>query len=310
MATHYHFTEEEARQYLEKLRWPDCPVCPHCGGVNARKLEGKSTRAGVHKCRDCRKQFTVTVGTIFERSHLPLRHWVYAFARMCAAKKGISAKQLERELGISYKAAWFMCHRIRHAMLPVNPEPLSGIVEVDETYVGGNPRPGDGKVHKRGRGTSKVPVVALVERGGRVVSAPVTNVTRETFKDTIMKNVAPDTAIYTDEFSGYSGIDEHMASHETVNHSKGQFSRKNGIHSNTVESYFALLKRGIYGTYHHLSRKHLHRYCAEFSFRWDFRKITDAERTVHALQRTDGKRLVFHQIISEDATSVGTQDQG
>lgn len=310
MATHYHFTEEEARQYLEKLRWPDGAVCPHCGSVNVRRLEGKSTRPGVHKCRDCRKQFTVTVGTIFERSHIPLRHWIYAFARMCASKKGISAMQLERELGISYKAAWFMCHRIRHAMVPTNPEPLSGIVEVDETYVGGKPRPGDGKVHKRGRGTFKVPVVALVERDGRVVSTPVPNVTRETLKGTILSNVAPGTTIYTDEFSGYTGIDRHVASHETVNHSGGQFARAGGIHSNTVESYFALLKRGVYGTYHHLSKKHLHRYCAEFSFRWDFRRISDAERTVHALQRTEGKRLVFHQIISKDETSVGTKDQG
>lgn len=293
---HYHLTEDEARTYLESLRWPEGPVCPHCGSVNAVALQGKSHRPGLKKCRDCRRQFSVTVGTIFERSHLPLRHWVYAFARMCASKKGISAKQLERELGISYKAAWFMCHRIRHAMVPTNPTPFTGIVEVDETYVGGKPRPGDGKTHKRGRGTSKIPVVALVERDGRAVSSPVPNVTHHTLKDVILETVDPSITLYTDEFRAYNGMDQHVAAHEAVVHSEGQYAKEGGIHSNTVESYFALLKRGVYGTYHHLSKKHLHRYCAEFSFRWDFRKSTDAERTVQALKRADGRRLVFSSV--------------
>lgn len=307
---HYHLSDDEARAYLENLRWPDGPVCPHCGSKNAVALQGKAHRKGVKKCRDCRKQFTVTVGSIFERSHVPLRHWVYAYARMCASKKGISAKQLERELGVSYKTAWFMCHRIRHSMSPVNAEPLSGIVEVDETYVGGKPRPGDGKVHKRGRGTSKIPVVALVERDGRVVNSPVPNVTRETLKDAILSNVDPDAAVYTDEFKGYYGMGEHVAVHETVNHSQGQYAREDGIHSNTVESYFALLKRGVYGTYHHLSRQHLQRYCDEFAFRWDFRKVSDAERTIQALLRSEGKRLTFHQVTSkDDPGNGGTQDK-
>lgn len=291
-------TDDEARTYLEKLRWPDGPVCPHRGSLNAVALNGKATRPGVHKCRDCRKQFTVTVGTIFERSHLPLNYWLYAFARMCASKKGISAKQLERELGISYKGAWFMCHRIRHAMLE-DPTMLTGSVEVDETYVGGKPKKGDGKVHKRGRGTKKTPVVALVERGGNVRTRVVCDVTAKTLREAITDHVEKGTTIVTDEFRGYLGIGEVMGSeHKSVNHSSGVYGLEDGTNTNTVESFFALLKRGVYGTYHYISKKHLQRYCDEFAFRWNYRMGDQGEITAHALKGASGKRLVYSSVVS------------
>lgn len=303
-------SEEDARKHLEQMRWPDGPVCVHCGSTNAVTLEGNAHRAGVEKCRDCRKQFTVTIGTVMERSHLPLAYWLYAFARMCASKKGISAKQLERELGISYKAAWFMCHRIRHSMTPVHPAMLTGIVEADETYVGGKPRKGNGKVHKRGRGTAKIPVAAVVQRDGNVRTRTVADVTHKTLKNIITECIEPASTLYTDDLSSSKGMDEYVYKHESVNHSEGQYAREDGIHSNTVESCFALLKRDVYGTYHRLSKKHLHRYCDEFSFRWDYRKNTDWERTLEALKRTEGKRLVFHSIIAkEDSTNASQQKE-
>jgi transposase-like protein len=266
------FTEEEAREYLEAVLWPNGPVCPHCGTLgNAAKLEGEAHRPGVYKCRerDCRKQFTVTVNTVFHRSHIPLRTWVMAFSILCAAKKGVSAKQLQRELGLgSYQAAWHMCHRIRLAMAK---EPLKGMlagqVEVDETYVGGKPRKGSGEPAKTGRGTKKVPVMALVERGGNVRAMPIERVDARTLKGAIRENVDRGAMILTDEWAAYKGIgDEFKRGHFTVNHGAGEYAC-GGAHTNTAESYFALLKRGITGSFHHVSKKHLHRYCDEFSFR-------------------------------------------
>jgi len=287
-------TDDQARQHLESIRWPEGPICPHCGSVNAIKLQGKATRPGVCKCRDCRKQFTVTVGTIFERSHVPLQNWLYAFARMCASKKGISAKQLERELEVTYKTAWFMCHRIRHAMQGELSGPLVGTVEVDETYVGGKPRKGTGIKHKRGRGTSKVPVVALVERNGNVRTRVICDVTGKTLKSAIRTNVHSSATIMTDEHRGYLGIGgEFSGGHRTVCHGTGEYAKPDGTNTNTVESFFALIKRGVYGNFHHVSRKHLQRYCDEFSFRWNQRKVTDGERTLAALRSTEGKRLMY-----------------
>lgn len=291
-------SEDEARDYLESLHWPEGPICPHCGSLRVMALTGKSCRPGLRKCHDCRKQFTVTVGTIFERSHIALRHWVYAITRMCASKKGISAHQLHRELGITYKAAWFMFHRIRHAFKDPDPgATMTGVVEVDETYVGGKPRKhgtAANPINKRGRGTKKVPVLALVQRNGCVRTRVICDVTGHTLKSAIRENVHPTATIMTDEHSGYKGIGADFdGGHRAVNHGQGEYSRPDGTTTNTAESFFSLLKRGVYGTFHRVSKPPLHRYCDEFTFRWDHRKVSDVDRTEAAIKRTGGKRLTY-----------------
>lgn len=291
-------TEDEAREYLERLRWPDGPVCPHCGSIRAMALKGKSCRPGLKKSGDCRKQFTVTVGTIMERSHIALRHWVYAFARMCASKKGISAHQLHRELGITYEAAWFMCHRIRHAFKDDRDvADLSGVVEVDETHVGPRkpryPRGNFDRV-RAVRGTLKQPVVALVERGGRVRTRVVPDVSGKTLRQAIKDHVHPSSTIMTDEWTGYIGCGKGFAGgHKTVKHRSKEYAKPDGTTTNTVESYFALLKRGLIGVFHHVGRQHLHRYCDEFSFRWNQRGNSDVDRTEAAIRMVGGKRLTY-----------------
>lgn len=286
-------SESESRQYLEGIRWPEGPICPHCG--NAEKiyaLNGKTTREGLYKCAACKKQFTVTVGTVMHRSHLTLQQWVMAFHLMCSSKKGISALQLQRELGIgSYEHAWFLCHRIRAAMEEMNM--LSGTVEVDETFVGG-------KGTMEERSTKKTPVVAIVERKGKIQSKPIKNVTRKTLHEAIKDTVLPDSRIMTDELHSYRGIDQfYSGGHETVNHGRGEYSRGEA-HINTAESYFALLKRGIHGTFHQVSRKHLGRYCHEFSFRWNNRDISDGIRRVTAIRQSDLKRITYAQLVNKE----------
>jgi transposase-like protein len=266
-------TEEQARETFERIRWPNGPVCPHCGSMIATKLQGNAHRVGVYKCSGCEGQFTATVNTILEDTHLPIRLWLMAFALLCSSKKGCSALQVQRQLELgSYRTAWHLCHRIRHAM---SKEPLAGLlgqgggtVEVDETYVGGKPRKGTGP-HKRGRGTKKTPVVALVERGGHVHARPVKRVDAATLKSAIRQHVDRSAGIMTDELSSYAGIGAEFAGgHQTVNHSKGEYVRGDAS-TNEVEAYFSLLKRGVVGSFHHVSPQHLHRYCDEFSFRWD-----------------------------------------
>lgn len=287
-------TETEARKMLEGIRWPDGPVCPKCGSREATALKGKSTRPGLYKCRDCRKQFTVTVGTIFERSHIKLADWVYAFDRMCCSKKGVSALQISRELEVTYKTGWFICHRIREAMSD-GPGILSGKVEVDETYVGGKPRRNTRVTGETGRGTAKAPVLALVERGGRAKSMVVTDVTGKTLKAAIRENVYRKSWIFTDDFKPYNNIADDFLGHVRVNHTAGQYTGPFEAGTNEVESYFAILKRGVYGTFHSVSKKHLGRYCYEFDFRWNHRKVSDLERTLAALKGSEGKRLTYRQ---------------
>jgi transposase-like protein len=293
-------TEEEARAILEKIRWPNGPVCSHCNGSNVTRLESdpeKTTRDGVIQCNECRGQFSVILGTIMESSHITLRQWIQAFHSICSHKKGVSALQLKRNLGLgSYKSAWHLAHRIRLAM---RQEPLvsslKGTVEVDETYIGGKAK------GKRGRGAAKkTPVVALIERNGRVRSKPVERVSAKELKGAIREHVDQTARIMTDEFPSYRGIGKEFAGgHRTVNHGKGQYARGKGfeIHVNSAESYFALLKRGVHGTFHHVSKKHLPRYCDEFSFRWDERKVTDGVRTVAAIKGSEGKRLMYKEPV-------------
>ncbi len=289
--------EDKAREFLERLRWHGEPTCPRCGTIQNHKFtarEGTKTHArkGVYFCSDCRQQFTVTVGTIMEATHIPLGKWIAAFFLICASKKSVSSLQMKRMLGITYKSAWFMTHRIRHVMDENGTmDKLTGTVEVDETYVGGKPRKGDKRVYKRT--THKTPVMALVARDGKVKTQVTRNTTALTVKGAIRAHVDSKSRIITDQYVSYSGIGSEFAGgHHTVNHTKGEYSRGD-IYTNTVESFFALLKRGIYGTYHHVSREHLHRYASEFGFRWNTRDVSDGERMEVALGRIGGKRLMY-----------------
>ncbi len=299
-------TEETALAYLESIRWPDGPVCCHCGNGNRERLgrivanAGKKIRAGLWQCAECRKQFRVTVGTIFEDSHVPLNLWLVAWYLVCGAKKGISALQMQRHLGLgSYRTAWMMMHKIRHA-LTESPftDKLSGVVEADETYVGGRVK-GKGR-HYMG---NKTPVVALVERGGRIRSQVMERVTAKNLKAAVLEHTAKGTTLVTDTASAYVAATRKSRKHYTVNHSAGEYARKekNGFvaHSNTVECSFSLLKRGVMGSFHHVSKKHLPKYLAEFDFRWNNRGINDGERTVAGLKKTEGKRLTYRAPITK-----------
>ncbi|MGA8826061.1 MAG: IS1595 family transposase [Syntrophobacteraceae bacterium] len=295
-------TEDEARKILECIRWPDGIECPHCKDKDIVRINGKSekVRDGLLRCKSCRKQFTVTVGTIMERSHITLRQWVQAFHSMCSHKKGVSSLQLQRNLGLhSYRSAWHLTHRIRSAM---REDPLAsllkGIVEVDETYIGGKPRKTEtGESNKRGRGTKKAPVMAMVEREGNIISKPIENVTAKTLKSAIRQAVDRESTIMTDEWTSYQGIgSEFKGGHGVINHGLGEYVRAD-VSTNTAESFFALLKRGVHGTFHHISKKHLARYCNEFSFRWDNRKITDGERAEEAVRGIQGKRLMLNDLL-------------
>lgn len=296
------FTDEDkAREHLEALRWPEGPFCPHCGSLKATRLEGKKHRAGLIQCNDCREQYTVTVGTVFERSKVPLHKWLLCNHLMCASKKGVSAKQIERILGVTYKTAWFMCHRIREAMKPSGNEPPIGgmgkIIEADETYVGG--KDANKHAHKRSgsRGaTGKAAVVSLVERGGNVRSFHVANVTGPMLRSVLVENASRDSVLITDDHSGYKAVGAEFRTHASVAHSRGEYVRDRIVHSNTAENFFSIFKRGVIGTYHHLSVAHLARYTAEFDFRYNTRKGNDFERADLALKGIEGKRLTYRRI--------------
>ena len=305
-ATIYH-DDEAARRHFEAIRWPSGPECPHCGVVDqATELKGKSTRPGVYKCKACRKPFSATVGTLFERSKIPLCKWLLAVHLLTASKKGMSAHQLWRMLGFgSYRTAWFMAHRIRESFRDLHPAdagPLGGegkIVEADETYIGGKERNKHAnKKLKAGRGTiGKEAVFSLVERRGRVRSQHVTSVTAKTLRPIMTAQIKRETSLMTDDAGQYRHMHKDFVSHEVVNHGIGEYVR-GGVHTNTIESYFAILKRGISGVYHHVSQQHLKRYLAEFDFRYNERMsldVSDAERARKALEGIGGKRLTYRQ---------------
>jgi transposase-like protein len=301
-------SDDEAREYLERLRWPEGPVCPHCKGVKAYKLtprldSKKPARAGLWKCAACRKQFSVTVGTIFEDSHIPVGKWLSAIYLLCASKKGMSAHQLHRMLGVTYKSAWFMAHRIRYAMeqKPLRAK-LRGIVEADETYIGRRPRGEAPWGGRPARDSHMRPVVALVERGGRVRSFHVGRVTSENLAQVIRDNVEGEARLMTDQFKAYTLVGREFASHETVNHGMREYVRGD-VTTNTVEGFFGLLKRGLNGVYHQVGSHHLHRYLAEFDFRYNLRRITDGERAEAAIRGFEGKRLTYRDSSATRATA-------
>ena len=295
---------DTAREHFEAIRWPDGVYCPFCGSYDrVAALGGKSMGPGWYHCKDCRKKFTAAVGTIYERSHIPMTKWLLATHLMCASKKGMSAHQLHRMIGLPYKTAWFMAHRIREGMRDL--KPVSGIggagkiVEADETYIGGKEknrhRSKRFKTHAGGS-WGKEMVFALVERGGRVQSHHTPSVSASTLRPILVEQLEGSTKLMTDDAGQYRYMHRDF-DHQVVNHSAGEYVRGEA-HTNTVESYFAVLKRGITGTYHHVSQKHLKRYLAEFDFRYNERtalEVTDAERAAKAVRGVVGKRITYQQ---------------
>lgn len=316
--------DDTAREIIEKIRWPNGPRCVHCGSVDGvyriTSAAGSSTRKGLFACRDCRGQFTVTTGMVFEDTHIPLGKWVVALHLMASSKKGISAHQLHRMLKITYKSAWFMAHRIRYAMTQ---EPLAGmlklegIIEVDETYVGGKLRNPHVKARREnasskspnaGRSTkTKTPVLSLVQRGGIVRSQRMDRVTGENIRQVLKENVdLKASRIMTDGFGAYMSLKNHGYAHESVNHAEDEYVRGD-VHTNTVENYFSILKRGIIGTYHHVGKKHLHRYLAEFDRRYNTRSargVNDQERAAGIVKTAEGKRLTYKPLVHRRSDRV------
>jgi transposase-like protein len=293
--------DNEARKVLEGILWPDGPVCPHCGVIGHAYA---TKRAGVYRCaeKECRKDFTVTMKTVMERSKIALHKWLQAFHLMCSSKKGVSAHQLHRTLDITYEAAWFMAHRIREAMRAGGLAPLGGngqIVEADETYFG---KPEQPRVSKQREGRpykKKVrnnrPVVALVERGGNVRTFHVPVTDKITVQKIVADNIVRESRLHTDESRLYTGANQHFAAHETVQHSTGEYVRDD-VHTNTAEGYFSIFKRGMRGVYQHCKEKHLHRYLSEYDFRYNHRValgFNDGDRAALAVKNAAGKRLTY-----------------
>jgi transposase-like protein len=294
-APHYH-NEDAAFAYVERIVWPEGPVCPHCGGVERiSKMQGNATRKGLHKCYQCRKQFTVRMGTIFESSHVPLHLWLQAIFFVAGSKKGVSSNQLHRTLGVTLKTAWFMSHRIREAMRDGSLAPMGGdggVVEVDETFIGRK----KGVTPGRGGAAHKIPVLSLVHReSGKARSFVVTNVTVAAILPIVPANIDSETYVMTDEGPHYARLRHGFLGHGSVNHQIGEYGR-GVIHTNTIEGFFSIFKRGMRGVYQFCSERHLHRYLAEFDFRYSNRialGCDDQERATRLLRGIVGKRLTY-----------------
>lgn len=309
------FTDpEKAREHLEAQRWPNGPVCPHCGNVDRERItsmKGKAHRPGLYNCMECRKQFSVTVGTVFERSKIALHKWLLATFLIASSKKGMSAHQLHRMLGVTYKTAWFMAHRIREAMKEdvSSHGPIGGegkTVEADETYFGKRETPRvspqrKGRPYTKGGksgGAHKMVIVGLVERGGKARTFHVEGATKAIVREVLFRNIPRSTVLYTDESKLYPDTGKEFAGHETVKHSAGEYAR-GPVNTNSIEGYFSIFKRGMKGVYQHCAEKHLHRYLTEFDFRYNRRaalKISDTERTAQLLAAIGGKRLTYRRI--------------
>lgn len=301
-APHFH-DEEAAYRHVEAKVWPEGPVCPHCGGVERiGKMGGKSTRIGTYKCYQCRKPFTVKIGTIFESSHVPLHLWLQAMYLIAASKKGVSSNQLHRMLGVTLKTAWFMSHRIREAMRDGNLAPFGsdgGIVEVDETFIGLDPDyPRPEEASRKGV-HHKMKVVSLVERNtGRARSMVVDNLKAVTIGEILGDNLAREAFLMTDDFAVYGMYGDSFAGHGVVKHCRGEYVNRFDptIHTNTIEGFFSIFKRGMRGVYQHCAKRHLHRYVAEFDFRYSNREangVDDSDRADELLRGVVGKRLTY-----------------
>jgi transposase-like protein len=305
--------ETAARELLARMRWPNGVACPRCGGADPYKLTPKASgknpaRQGLYKCRACRRQFSTTTGMVLESSHIPVSKWLMALHLICASKKGLSAHQLHRMLGVTYRSAWFMNHRLRHAMASegglMGGLMLDGTVEVDETYVGGKRRAGGRNANGKqttGRpqpnDKTKTPVFALVQRKGRAVAFPVERVDGKTLQSEIRKRVSLTANMMSDELHSYDGLSMGFASHSTIKHTAGEYAKGN-VHTNSVEGFFALLKRGLVGSFHHVSKGHLHRYCDEFAFRYSTRSslgYPDSDRAAVLVLGAEGKRLTYRK---------------
>lgn len=302
-------SNEAARALLESIRWPNGPVCPHCQSANPYTIKAKvgsksPARVGLYKCRNnkCYRQFSATVGTIFQDSKIPLGKWMMAFFIISASKKGISAHQIHRMLGITYKTAWFMCHRIRHSMTVKASGKLSGTLEMDAAFIGGKPTK---ERKERKQWSSKTPVVALIQRDGTVRPKVVSNVTQKNLMQFVAQNVERGSIVNTDTagmFNTLIALGSPGSKRVTVNHCEKEYIRTepdgSKAHVCTCESFFSLFKRGIMGAFHHVSPEHLPRYAEEFAFRWNHRKVTDGERFVSAILATEGKRLKYQNTIA------------
>lgn len=302
---------DEARKHLEAQRWPNGPICPHCGNAHADRItamKGKAHRPGLYNCMECREQFTVTVGTVFERSKIALNKWLLATFLMSSSKKGMSAHQMHRMLGVTYKTAWFMCHRIREAMKEdvASSGPLGGegkVIEADETYWGrredGYVSPArKGKPYLKRKKPMKNAIFGLVERGGKTRTVHVQHATRDAVREVLVTTADRKSTLYTDESNLYPITGQEFAKHDTVKHSAKEYVRGD-VHSNTIENVFSVFKRGMVGVYQHCGEAHLHRYLAEFDFRYNRRtalKITDTERHDQLLAMIEGKRLTYRRI--------------
>jgi transposase-like protein len=295
---------EKAREWLEMQRWPQGPYCTHCGSFSVTGLSGRAHRPGVFQCNDCRQQFTVTTGSVMERSKIPLNKWLMAMHLMASSKKGYSAHQLHRTLGITYQSAWFLAHRIREAMANDTSGPIGGegkTVEVDETYFGKVETPPKSKKPRRypkKSPLSRRAVLSLVERGGRSRTFHIEQATVANVRDVVVRNVSRKSKLHTDESKLYVELGKEFASHETVKHSAKEYVRGD-VHTNTVEGFFSIFKRGMKGIYQHCGEAHLHRYVAEFDFRYSNRSglgVEDTERAAKIISQASGKRLTYRRI--------------
>lgn len=294
-------SEPLAVAFLERQRWGDCPACPKCGSVEVYQMKarnGERNKDYRWRCHDCRVLFTVRTGTVFEETRLPLRVWVYAIWKACSSKKGISALQLSREMEITHKSALFILRRIRHGLGEALPEKLTGTVEVDEVYIGPR-RPRHKGISKQGRGTLKTPVVGMVQRDGDVRFQMLERITADNLSNFIAENADLSCRIITDDFNLYRKVGRKFeGGHEVVTHSAGEYVRPGtDIHSNSIEGVFSLIRRGVMGTFHSVSRKHLPNYLNEFQFRWNTRKMDDGQRVARAIKQIDGKRLEYRESV-------------
>ena len=290
-------TDDKCRAYLEHTIWKNTPTCRHCQSTNVGKVVGKSARAGLHQCHQpkCGKQFTVTVGTIFQDTHLPLTKWFMAIYLLTETSKGVSANWLKDAIGTTYKTAWYLGHRIRR-MMDAGDAMLTGIVEIDETYVGGKPRKGSDKPVKRGRGTNKAPVFVAVQRGGEVRATTMDNLKFQTMKPHLQKWISGDATLMTDEFSPYNKLGSIWKYHFTVQHGAGEYANGD-VHINTAESFNSTLKRAYIGVYHYMSPKHLLRYVSESVYRWNKRSLTTLDRLADVLGCGVSRPLPYRVLV-------------